>query len=104
MPDEIDALWLYLTTDPVLFPATYNNLLAGLSRNRVHAHLLKLGGITYRNGQPLLTDREIDQILAQERPVVSEECLREAFHLEDPVVALPQFARRLRTFKVERGL
>jgi hypothetical protein len=51
-----------------------------------------------------MNDQEIDQILAQDKPAVSEERLKELFHLDHPVVSLPQFTRRLRTFKVERGL
>lgn len=104
LPDEIDVLCLYLTSDPALFPTAYNNLLARLPRNRVHAQLLKLGGTIHRNGLPTLADQEIDQILAQERPAFPEEHLKELFHLDYPVASLPQFSRRLRTFKVERGL
>lgn len=79
-------------------------MLARLPRNRVHAQLLKLGGTIHHNGLPVLTDQEIDQILAQERPAFPEEHLKELFHLDYPIMLLPQFSRRLRTFKVERGL
>lgn len=104
LPDEIDALWLYLTTEPALFPTAYNNLLAGLARNRVHAQLLKLGNVTQRNSLPIMTEQEIDRTLAQNQPTVPAEHVRDLFYLDQPIAALPQFSRRLRTFKVERGL
>jgi hypothetical protein len=104
LPDEIDVLLLYLTSDRASFGEAYNNLLGRLSPGRVYGQLLSLGSVLDDDGRACLTDEEIEQIAAQQQPVVPTEKLRSLFHLRYPTYRLPQFTRRLRTFKAERGL
>ena len=106
LPDEIDTLLLYLTTDRIDFSKSYHALLAHLSDNqhRLYGQLLALGSVSDENGQSLLSDERVEQIVKQEPPVVPETTLNALFHLDKPLHKLPQFARRLRTFKAERGL
>lgn len=66
--------------------------------------LLSLGSVNDSSGQVVLTDEEIEQIVAQDQPVVASSKLNTLFHLVHPTYKLPQFTRRLRTFKAERGL
>jgi MoxR-like ATPase len=106
LPDEIDTLLLYLTTERIDFSKSYHALLARLSDNqhRLYGQVLALGSVSDENGQPLLSDEQVEQIVKQEPPVVPETTLNALFHLDKPLHKLPQFARRLRTFKAERGL
>ncbi|MDQ2886757.1 MAG: AAA family ATPase [Chloroflexota bacterium] len=104
LPDEIEALWLYLTSERAAFSAAYNVLLARLADSRLYGQLLALGGVSDEQGQALLRDEKIEQIANQEQPAISEATLIALFHLDKPFYKLPQFARRLRTFKAERGL
>jgi MoxR-like ATPase len=104
LPDEIDVLLLYLTADRASFGEAYNNLLGKLSPGRVYGQLLSLGSVIDDDGHAYLTDEEIEQIAAQQQPGVPTEKLRSLFHLRYPTYRLPQFTRRLRTFKAERGL
>ncbi|GCE45277.1 dynein-related subfamily AAA family protein [Thermosporothrix hazakensis] len=107
LPDEITVFLLYLNQVSGSFaPAFQRHLeeLAGISPGRLMKHLLALGSVEQENGEPLLSEGEIDQIAAQIPPVVPSEKLARCFHLGEAVLPLPQFARRLRTFKAERGL
>lgn len=106
LPDEIDALLLYLTTDHAAFHERYHELLASLvsTPHRLYGQLLVLGSVSTGEGQPLLTDEEIEHIAKQDRPEVPAHKLAEIFHLEHPAGRLPQFTRRLRAYKAERGL
>lgn len=106
LPDEIDALLLYLTTDPAAFHERYHELLANLASapHRLYAQLLALGSVSSSEGQPLLSDEEIEQIARQDRPEIPAHKLSEIFHLAHALYRLPQFTRRLRAYKAERGL
>ncbi len=104
LPDEIEALLLYLTTDHTAFSEAYNSLLGKLTPNRLYGQLLSMGNVTGSDGQAVLTDEEIEQIAAQNQPAVAPSKLSTLFHLAYPTYKLPQFTRRLRTFKTERGL
>ncbi len=104
LPDEIEALLLYLTTEHNAFSEVYNKLLNRLTPSRLYGQLLSLGSIVDNNGQVVLTDEEIEQIAAQNQPEVAAATLSTLFHLEHPTYKLPQFTRRLRAFKAERGL
>jgi hypothetical protein len=104
LPDEIEALLLYFTIDHTVFNGAYNSQLGKLTPNRQYGQLLSLGSVTDSDGQAVLTDEEIEQIVAQDQPVVASSKLNTLFHLAHPTNKLPQFARRLRTFKAERGL
>jgi hypothetical protein len=102
----IDTLLLYLTTERIDFSKSYHALLAHLSDNqhRLYGQLLALGSVSAENGQPLLPDEQVELIVKQEQPAVPETTLNVLFHLDKPLYRLPQFTRRLRTFKAERGL
>jgi MoxR-like ATPase len=106
LPDEIETLLLYLTTERDDFERAYNNLLSELvsTSHRLYGQLLALGSISDDHGQPFLTDEEIEKIVAQGQPRIPKDTLTSLFHLEQPLCRLPQFTRRLRTFKAERGL
>ncbi|GLV59771.1 hypothetical protein KDH_65960 [Dictyobacter sp. S3.2.2.5] len=106
LPDEIEALLLYLTTPADNFPAAYGKLLDGLNSmpQRLYGQLLSLAGIYDEAGQQVLTDARVEQISNQDRPEVTATILAELFHLQYETDPLPQFTRRLRSFKAERGL
>jgi hypothetical protein len=106
LPDEIEALLLYLTLEPAEFSKAYNALLGRLVSlpQRLYGQLLSLGSICNNTGQPFLSDTEVEQIMTQDRPAVQSECLTSLFHLNETHHNLPLFRHRLRTFKVERGL
>ncbi|GAC1631511.1 MAG: hypothetical protein NVS4B9_23760 [Ktedonobacteraceae bacterium] len=104
LPDEVDVLLLYLTEDGASFSEAYNKLLGKLSPSRVYGQLLSLGNVVNDQGQAMLTGEEIDQIAGQNQPVVPTDKLAFLFHLAFPAYKLPQFTRRLRMYKAERGL
>jgi MoxR-like ATPase len=106
LPDEIEVLLLYLTTPADSFSTAYNNLLDRLStlQQRCYAQLLALAGVQNEQGQAMLTDAQVEQIANQDKPTVPNNILSDLFHLRFPCPSLPQFVRRLRTFKAERGL
>lgn len=104
MPDEIDVLLSYLTTERVTFADTYHDILRRLASSRIYAQLLAFGGLINEQGQPFLHDEQIEQIVAADTPQVPAPVLSELFHLNSPLMRLPHFTRRLRVFKAERGL
>ncbi len=111
LPDEIDTLLLYLTTERSNFSTSYHALLARLTDNqhRLYGQLLALNSVHVKNdhddnAQPLLSDEQVEHIANLEQPAIPESLLRSLFHLDMPLYRLPQFTRRLRTFKAERGL
>jgi len=104
LPDEIEALLLYLTREHSVFGDIYNSLLQQLSPGRLYGQLLSLSNVTNHNGQELLSDGDIERIAAGNDPTITGEKLNQLFHLDQPGVRLPQFTRRMRAFKAERGL
>ena len=82
---------------------------------RFIAQLEALGSVVDTNGKPLLSDREIeekiekmeqlvDSLDQQEKLDIPDGILTAAFHLLGTTYNLPQFTRRLRSFKAERIL
>ncbi len=106
LPDEIETLLLYLSTERPAFSEAYHALLARLTNtpHRLYGQLLSLGSVSTIDGQSFLSDVEIEQIAAQNKPGIPSARLSQLFHLESADVHLPQLTRRLRTFKAERGL
>jgi AAA domain (dynein-related subfamily) len=104
LPDEIEALFLYLTTEHATFSEAYKHLLSGLTPNRIYGQLLSLSNVSQENGQAFFTDEEIEKIAAANPPEIPNDRLKRLFHLDYPAYKLPQFTRRLRAFKSERGL
>ena len=104
LPDEVDVLLLYLTGEHTSFSEAFNKLLGKLSPSRVYGQLLSLGNVVDDSGQAILPDEEVNQIAGQSQPVVPTEKLVPLFHLAYPACKLPQFTRRLRMYKAERGL
>lgn len=106
LPDELDVLLWYLKLDTASFIERYNFMLSTLvsKPRRFTAHLEAPGSVLDENGQPFLSDEIIEQLLDMEEPQLPADLLTPIFHLDVARPALPQFTRRLRTFKVERGL
>jgi hypothetical protein len=106
LPDEIDALLLVLTCTGDSFPAAYNGLLSMLADRpqRLSSQLLVLSRIVAEDGTLYLCDDDVEAIVNSKQPAVSSEKLSGLFHLARPDWRLPQFIRRLRAFKAERGL
>jgi hypothetical protein len=99
-------LHTYLTVDHTRFSDAYHLLLADLASTpqRLYGQLLALGNVHDSHDQPFLTDEKIEHIATQDHPQIASELLIQLFHLDRASYALPQFTRRLRTFKAERGL
>ncbi|MEO9027495.1 MAG: AAA family ATPase, partial [Ktedonobacteraceae bacterium] len=104
LPDEIEALLLYLTSESSAFGAAYNQLLSTLANRRLYAQLFALGNVSNPQDQAYLSNEKIEAIAQSNPPTVATEKLTGLFHLAAPAANLPQFKRRLRTFKAERGL
>ncbi|GER90546.1 hypothetical protein KDW_47080 [Dictyobacter vulcani] len=106
LPDEIEALLLYLTTPADTFPVAYTRLLDKLNSmpQRLYSQLLSLASVTNPNGHPFLTAAQVEQLANQDRPEVPATILTGLFQLQPETDNLPQFTRRLRSFKAERGL
>jgi len=106
LPDEIETLLFYLARERTNFSEAYTNLLARLvgTPHRLYGQLLALGSAIDADGQPLLSDEEIEHIAGQEQPLISPATLTSLFHLDQPAYKLSQFTRRLRAFQAERGL
>jgi AAA domain (dynein-related subfamily) len=104
IPDEIEVLLSYLTTDRAAFAEKHHGMLRQFASSRIDAQLLALGSVGNASGQPSLSDEQIEQIAAMDTPEVPAPTLRDLFHLGAPLERLPQFTRRLRIFKAERGL
>lgn len=104
MPDEIEMLLSYLTTERASFADKYHEILHRLASSRIYAQLLALGSVITDQGQPFLGGEHIEQIAAADTPQVPAPMLSDLFHLDASPVRLPQFTRRLLVFKAERGL
>lgn len=104
LPDEIEALLLYLTKDRATFGDAYNALLQKLTPGRLYGQLLSLSNVTDNSGHEQFSDDEVEHIAAGDTATIPAEKLNQLFHLDSPGVLLPQFIRRLRAFKAERGL
>ncbi|GHO76993.1 hypothetical protein KSD_47640 [Ktedonobacter sp. SOSP1-85] len=106
LPDELDVLLWYVRLDADIFIERYNAFLMGLAGKprRLNAHLEALSNIVEPEHGQLLTDEEVEALLGEEEPAIPAGILHVAFHLDHPAYKLPQFARRLRTYKAEHGL
>jgi MoxR-like ATPases len=106
LPDELDVLLWYLKLDETTFCQRYNDTLMKLKPRRQAAHLTALSMVVDNNGQQYLDDEQVEQLLdlEDEEPQLAPALLKAIFHLERPLYKMPQFTRRLRTFKAERGL
>jgi hypothetical protein len=106
LPDEIEALHLYLSTPADSFIDAYHQLLNRLTSapQRLYGQLQALSNIVHEDGVQYLSDATIERLVEQEQPTVAGPILQKLFHLEHAHPLLPQFMRRLRTFKAERGL
>lgn len=105
LPDELEVLcWSTKRTDADTFIESYNQLLSTLAPRRRKAQLEALGNVVDRDGSVLLDDEQIERLAQEPEPKVPRDLLRKIFHLDGTSFPLPQFARRLRIFKAERGL
>lgn len=104
MPDEIEVLLSYLTSERASFADTYHDILRRLASSRIYAQLLAIGSVINDQGQPSLSDEHIEHIAAADTPQVPAPILSDLFRLDSPSMRLPQFTHRLRVFKAERGL
>jgi hypothetical protein len=106
LPDEIEALYLYLKLPYTEFAGAYNQLLANLADTprRLRGQLASLNAITDEGDQPYLSDEQLEKLDTLDQPQVPEAVLNDLFYLKEGKLSLPMFTRRLRTFKQERGL
>jgi hypothetical protein len=68
------------------------------------SHLEALSNVVNEEGKQLVSVEEVESLLEQEEPVVNIEQLSGIFHLTKLPYKLPQFMRRLHTYKAEHGL
>ncbi len=106
MQDELDILAWYLKLDSDAFVERYNIFLTSLAgkKRRLTSHLEALSNVVNEEGKQLISVEEVESLLEQEEPVVNIERLSEIFHLTNLPYKLPQFMRRLHTYKAEHGL
>jgi MoxR-like ATPase len=106
LPDEIETLFLYLTTPSESFVAAYQQQLNELATapQRLYGQLRTFSNIVDDDGILYLSDADIERIVAQDQPTVTSTTLQQLFHLNHEHPILPQFIRRLRMLKAERGL
>jgi serine/threonine protein kinase/MoxR-like ATPase len=105
LPDELEVLyWSIKRYNSDTFIDSYNQLLSTLAPRRRKAQLEALGTVLDQDGNVLLDDEQIEKLVHEAEPQVSRDTLILIFHLDQTSLLLPQFARRLRIFKAERGL
>lgn len=106
LPDDLDVLLSYLNPglDRESFISRYTAILTDQGERRRIAQLEALANVVDVNGNALLNEEQIDQLVEQEQPQVAADVLAEIFHLNAPRYPLPYLVRRLRAFKGERGL
>ena len=106
LPDEIEVLLLYLTSEQSAFTERYNVLLARLTSTpqRLYGQLLSLSNVNNANDAPFLSDEQVELFASQGNPTLDGRLLTQLFHLDQLHIRLPLFTKRVRAFKVERGL
>lgn len=105
LPDELEVLyWSIKLPNLDAFIESYNQLLSTLAPRRRKAQLEALGTVVDQDGNVLLDDEQIEKLAQEAEPQVPHDALIKIFHLDQASLHLPQFARRLRIFKAERGL
>jgi hypothetical protein len=106
LPDELETLIWYSTLDADEFIRRFNQKLADLQTSnprRMLAQLEALAAVTDNHGNQLMSEADVQQRRDCD-PALPAATLRAIFRLDPPNFALPQFARRLRAFTMERGL
>ncbi len=106
LPDELDVLIWFATCDAATFMERYRDLIERLrtsSERRLAAQIDALAAVTADDGAPLVSDDDAARMLAGQTSI-PDAVLTSVFRLDAPHVTLPQFARRLRVYKTERGL
>lgn len=109
LPDELEVLIhaLNAASSAPAFTATLNAILIRLlsSPRRFAAQVNALNAVVKQDGSAIITlDEDVEQYSDQNPPLVSEAEVIELFHWQNGGYALPLLLKRLRTFKVERGL
>ena len=105
LPDELEVLyWSIKRPEPDAFIESYHQLLSTLAPRRRKAQLEALGTVVDQDGSILLDDEQIEKLAQEAEPQIPRDILIQIFHLDQTSLLLPQFARRLRIFKAERGL
>src|SRR5260370_9240575 len=105
LPDELEVLyWSIKRTDADTFIESYHQLLSTLAPRRRKSQLAALRSVVDRDGRMLLDDEQIEHLAQEAEPKISRDILVRIFHLDNPSFPLPQFSRRLRIFRAERGL
>lgn len=108
-PHELKVLYWYIRGDSeVNFIRQYNEELDRLkisSKRRLQEQLEVLGRVVREDGAAWLEEREIERLLvSNDPPELSRDILHGIFHLNADRIELPQFSRRLRAYRSERGL
>lgn len=113
LPDELEVLLWYLKLDTDAFITKYHRFISSLNtkRRRLAAHLEALHRVVNVQAEAFLSDEAVERLLDEEEDLsqlipelLPPALLTEAFHLDHSPYKLPQFTRRLRTFKTEHGL
>ena len=107
LPDELEILIAYSTLPADGFIVGYR---AMLERERISggrrfaAQLETLATIARNDGSPLIAASDVVQMIEADTIAVPDEAITTAFRLDAPFFTLPQFARRLRAYRSDRGL
>jgi hypothetical protein len=108
LPDELEVLINALTaSDAATFTTRLNATLLRLlaSPRRLAAQVAALNAVVDEQGQPIVAlSEDIDSYAGQSPPAVSEPQAIALFHWQNAGYPLPNLVRRLRAFKLERGL
>jgi hypothetical protein len=107
LPDELDVLIAAFTApDRAVFTRQLNATLQRLmsSPRRLAAQVAALNAVVDSQGDPIVRLADDPETYADQPPEVAEAEAVALFHWQNPGYALPQFVRRLRAFKAERGL
>lgn len=106
LPDELDTLIWFATCDAATFTERYRaqiERLRATSERRLSAQIDALATVTADDGAPLMSDDDAARLIAGEA-LLTDALISTVFRLGAPFFTLPQFARRLRAYKTERGL
>jgi AAA domain (dynein-related subfamily) len=108
MPDELNVLYWYIKrTNKAEFVKAFNAQLPKLhdtSERRLRAQLEALSMVVSIDGNPLLSETDLEKLVEEANVQIEEKILTQLFYLDEPFEPLPQFASRLRTLRAERGL
>jgi len=108
LPDELEVIiGAHAAGSAAEFTAQLNGVLLRLlsSPRRFAAQASALNSVVDKDGNQIVRlDEDAEQYSDQNPPTISEAHVVELFHWQNKGYDLPSFTRRLRAFKLERGL